>query len=48
MKPPPPSLLSSIAHLNQLLEQHQLDQARPAIQKLALELMAGGFTSLGQ
>lgn len=45
MKPPPPTLLNTIAKLNDLLEQNQLDQARPVMQRLGRELASGGFKS---
>jgi hypothetical protein len=45
MKVPPLSLLNAIAHLNQLLEQHQLELARPVIHKLRQDLAEGGYRS---
>lgn len=45
MKQPPPSLLSTVAHLNELLDRHQLDQARLVIDKLRRDLVEGGYRS---
>jgi tetratricopeptide (TPR) repeat protein len=45
MTPPPPSLLTSIAKLNVLLERQDHEQAVPLIRKLGRELAVGGFKS---
>lgn len=45
MKPPPPSLLTSIAKLNDLLERQDHERAVPLMRKLGRELAAGGFRS---
>jgi hypothetical protein len=45
MTVPPPALLNGIAHLNQLLEGNQLDQAGSVMQRLRRDLVDGGFKS---
>lgn len=45
MRPPPPSLLTDIAQLNQLLQHQDYDHAVPLMRKLGRELAAGAFKS---